>query len=127
VATRRTNVDDVLAAAVAAGKLLAEAARDAGVSERTLRRRLGEADFRARVAQIRATMIDQAAGRMSDMLAEAADALRQLLQSRSEGTRLTAIGKAFELALRLHDVEQVEARLRQLEEQVGATGGDEPC
>jgi hypothetical protein len=128
VATRRANVDDVLAAAVAAGKLLAEAARDAGVSERTVRRRLTEPDFRARVAEIRAGMIDVAAGRMSDMLAEAADALRQLLQSRSEGTRLTAIGKAFELALRLHDVQQVEERLRQLEEQVGGAAGDEgPC
>jgi hypothetical protein len=127
VATRRANVDDVLAAALAAGKLLAEAARDAGVSERTVSRRLAEPDFRARVAAIRAEMIDRAAGRMSDMLAEAADQLRRLLQSRSEGTRLTAIKSAFELALRLHDVEQIEVRLRALEEQAGGGAGDDPC
>jgi hypothetical protein len=54
-------------------------------------------------------------GRLADGMTGAADALRRLLSSRSEPTRLAAARALIELAVRLRDSVELEARLAALE------------
>jgi hypothetical protein len=62
----RTIADDALAAALAEGKTVRDAVVAAGVSERTAYRRLGDPAFRQKVSEIRARMLERAAGVMAD-------------------------------------------------------------
>ena len=67
--------DDALAAAVAAGTSIKDAARAAGVSERTAYRRQHDPDFRRRVAEIRSRFLSDAVGRLAAASTEAVSTL----------------------------------------------------
>jgi hypothetical protein len=69
----------------------AAAGRAAGVSERTVRRRLEDEDFRADVTRARAALVDRAAGRGAEALVDAVETLRVLMGSaQSEAVRVAA-------------------------------------
>lgn len=76
----RGGRDDAIMAALASGMTQREAARAAGVSDRTVRRRLAEPDFMQRIAEIRRGRLDQAAGLISARLTEAVSTLEDLLR-----------------------------------------------
>lgn len=108
---------DLIAVALAAGKSVAEAATAGGVSDRTVYRRLTDPAFKARVAELRAGMVDAAAGRLSEAMAGAALVLRNLMVTGAEeAVRLRAAAKLIELGLRVRDQVEIEARVRALEE-----------
>jgi hypothetical protein len=79
-----------LALELAQGKTNAEAAKAAGVSERTIYRRLAEPPFRRRVRAIRAEMLREAIGRLAALRNDAIDALAGLLKGAKEQVRLRA-------------------------------------
>jgi len=56
----RQNADDLLAAELAAGKTVRDAATAAGVAERTAHRRRTDADFKARIIGLRAALVYEA-------------------------------------------------------------------
>jgi hypothetical protein len=87
----RHNADSALVAALAAGMTYADAARVAGVSERTARRRMEDEPFRSQVTAARGDLVQRAVGRASDSLVEAVETLQDLMRSASsESARLGA-------------------------------------
>ena len=112
----RSNADDVLAAALAAGKSHREAAAAAGVSEKTTYRRLQDPAFRARVAELRSAMTAKALGRLTDGMTAASDALNKLVSHRDPNVRHKAATKVIELALKVRDQAELEERLARVEQ-----------
>ena len=112
----RKNANGTLVAALAGGATIAEAAERGGVSQRTVYRRLEDADFRAAVQQARAELVTQAVARLAEAGGEAVATLRALL---GEGTppavRLGAARAVLELGTRLRESEELERRLSELE------------
>jgi hypothetical protein len=68
VAGHRRDIDDLLAAELARGKTLQDAAESVGCGERTARRRWAEPEFKAKVAAIRAELIDRTSGTLAENL-----------------------------------------------------------
>lgn len=121
----RTDADDALAVALAAGKTAQEAAAAAGLSERTASRRQADPAFRQKVTDLRAQMVGRALGTLADGMAAAARTLRDLLEWESGAVRLGAARSLLELGAKLRDSVELEERVRQLEER-SAGAEDEP-
>src|SRR5262249_9159780 len=77
------------------------AARQANLAPRTAYRRLAQPGFRREVDGLRADMVGQALGRLTEGMTAAADTLRALLSARSESVRLAAARSILELGPRL--------------------------
>jgi hypothetical protein len=103
VAGHRRNIDDLLAAELARGKTLQDAAQAVGCGERTARRRWAEPEFKAKVAALRAELIDRTSGTLAENLNHATSTLRELLSDADSRVRLTAAVKLLELAVKYHD------------------------
>ena len=82
--------DGALVLALARGLTVRAAAAEAEIGERTAHRRLADPGFRRRVSVLRGELMDAAAGRLADGATAAADALRELLDSEADTTRLAA-------------------------------------
>jgi hypothetical protein len=120
----RRPADDLLAAGVAAGLSVQAAARKAGVSERTARRRMAEDGFRERVAELRQEVVRQSLGLAAEGLVDGLVTLRQLCrQAEGDGVRLGAARSLVEIGLQFVQLEDVQARLAALEE--ARQAGDE--
>lgn len=97
-----------------------QAAKEAGISKRTLLRWLSEPEFRAAYAQAKGDVLRTAtailtrnAGRAAKVLAEIFDAEPEAHQ----GGRVTAALGTIRLALDAFELESLEERLRKLESQ----------
>jgi hypothetical protein len=119
----RKNADSALIGALAAGGTAEYAARQAGVSERTVYRRLGEPDFRRRVDEARAEMIGRAVGTLALASQGAVATLVDLQKSGPPSVRLGAARAILELGTRLRETEEMERRLASLEALVGQRSG----
>ena len=117
----RKSTDDLLAAALAAGKSTQDAATAAGVAERTVYRRLIDPAFKARVTELRGAMLATAAGRLADGMGEAASVLRALLTDADANIRFRAAGKLIELGVKVIELTDLEQRLAALEQQTTDT------
>ena len=111
----RANADELIVAALAAGHTLQEAAETAGVSPRTVSRRLNDHAFKQRIQTLRGEMIGQAVGRMADGMSDAAATLRKLLKAKGESVRLGACRAILELGVKLREAVEFEERLATLE------------
>ncbi len=112
----RVNGDEKLAAELAGGATVAEASASAGVSDRTAFRRLTDPTFKARVVELRAQMVAEAAGRLSRNMTAAADVLAKLLKSEDEHVQHKAAVKLIELGLKVTELAELENRVRELEQ-----------
>jgi hypothetical protein len=81
----RRKRDPALLLALASGQTVRDAARSAGIGERTATRRVADPDFRRWVAELRAEMIGRALGQLPDGITEAAGTLRKLLAADGDG------------------------------------------
>ena len=113
--------DAALVLALAGGHTVRDAARLAGVGERTASRRVADATFRRWVVNLRSDMVARGAGHLADGMAEAAATMRSLLKSPTETVRLAAARAVLELGNRLHEAAELEARVRELEAQMDAS------
>jgi hypothetical protein len=114
----RHDRDEALVTALAAGASMAAAARHAHINERTLRRRLENPAFRARVDEARAALVCQAVGRLADVGTLAADKLHALLGAKSETVQLGAARSVLEYMLRGCETEVLARQLAELRAQV---------
>ncbi len=112
----RTAADDVLALAIAAGLTVADAAKQAGLGERTVYRRLQEPAFQRQVCDIRAAMVAQVSGQLVEASVAAVTTLRGLLDAESESVRLGAAKAVLELGAKFRESTELEARIAALEE-----------
>ena len=117
----RENGEPALIGALGGGDNVQEAARAAGVSERTVYRRLEHDTFRRQLAEARAELIARAVGVLARLSTTAATTLAGLLKAESESVRLGAARSVLELAVKLRESEELERRIAALEEQTAAT------
>ena len=117
----------MLAAQLAAGKTVRDAAAAAGVSEKTAHRRAGDPEFRKQVSGVRAGLIGSTAGILADGMAEAAGTLRALLADSDPNVRHRAAVKLIELGFRASELVDLEARVSGLERaEAEAEAGESP-
>lgn len=115
---RRGKADLQLIVLFACGHSVAEAAKETGVSERTIYRRLQEHDFVMAIADTRETLLDQALGKLMALMGTAADVLGTSLKSESEKARLLAVREIFVNGLRVRELVNHETRLAAIEKAI---------
>lgn len=108
--------EDILLAALASGSSVAEAARLAAMSARSVHRRLNDEKFRAELQQVRSRLIDGSLARLVGALDTAACTLAELLADSRPTVRLSAARSMFEIVCRLREQTEFEERLSKLEE-----------
>ena len=112
----RKKAEDQLLLTLACGATVEAAARQCGLSTRTVYRRLADPEVRRTLQTLRGDMVQRT---MSTLTAMGAEASRGLLELIKPGTapavRLSAIRTVLELGMRLREVVDLEERLAALE------------
>lgn len=108
----------MLVAALAAGATHKDAADQAGVSERTVRRRLDDPAFRRQVDDARAEMLTQAVAMLTHASVKAVRTLEELLASPIDFARLAAARAILEIGTKLRDQLDLSERLTALEQKL---------
>ncbi len=122
---RREAQDALILASLVAGFSYAEAAQEAGVSARTVRRRMSEASFAREVSRRRGERVHALAGRLLDASHGAVEVLRASLTSPDDGVRLRAAILILSAGVRIRHAAELEARLQALEDRQAARRLDE--
>lgn len=112
----RHDADAVLVQQLASGRTLTDAAKTAGVSVRTARRRASNPAFMRRVRKARAELLAEAGGRLVASLNAAVLTLSQLLVDDDPNVRLKASDKLITHATRVAELIDLEQRVRLLED-----------
>lgn len=114
------NPEDSIALSIACGLSRRVAATKAGVGLSTVQRRMADSNFRRRVKEIRAAMLDQSVGALVGASRTAVRTLKTLCRSgQNEFARLAAARAILELAgltQRAIDAEQTLARVEAMEQ-----------
>jgi hypothetical protein len=97
------------------------AANECGVSGRTLLRWLREPEFSASYRQAKSDLLTAATGRLRAAAGRAVGVLESVAVNRKApaGARVTASRAILELAMRSHELDDLEARITRLEENGG--------
>ena len=115
------RADAALLLALACGATVENAARKAGMSERTAHRRLADPSFRQQLSQVRNDMVERATGMMTAAALEAVKTLLALQDTAiPAAARLGAARAVIELGLKLREENNLGERLAALEEQMAA-------
>jgi signal transduction histidine kinase len=102
--------------ALVLGASAAEAGSQAGISERTVRRRLADPEFAAEVRATRRDLIDRAVGELAASALTAVRVLRELAQeAKSETVRSRSADRLLQRLRDLSEFSKAEARLADLE------------
>lgn len=101
--------------AVAAGRTVAECAAAGGVCEETVRRRIRDPKFMARVEKVRESWARLAFGRLFEGTLPACETLIKLLSSPIDSVKLGAAGKLTALVLQLGDLAKLQAKVAEFE------------
>jgi hypothetical protein len=105
-------------AALVARPSIEDAARAAGVGEKTLRRWMREPEFKATYLQVRWEGVHQAAGRLQHATGAAASIMLKLMTDPNvpAAVRLSAAESVFDRGIKGIELEDVDARLTALEQ-----------
>lgn len=126
----RSEADEVLAAALAAGDTFKSAATAAKVSEKTVWRRMRDATFAARVNELRAGFMRQAAGRLAQRMTMATDTLVELLADKDSNVRARAASAILQHGIRVVEITEMRQEILEIKAVVFAnrdqTGGVSP-
>ncbi len=117
----RRQPDETLLLALACGATVPNAARQSGLSERTIYRRLADPEFRQKMRESRAEMSQRALGMLTAASLEAVKTLLSLQKDNVQASvRLGAARAVLELGSKMRGDVDFEERLCALEErQVG--------
>jgi hypothetical protein len=115
--TKYKKAEDSLLLALACGATVETAARQAGLHERTVYRRLKHPDFQRKLRDVRSDMLARTSAALS---AAATEAVRTLLDLQKPGVqaavRLGAARAILEIGLKLRETVELEARIAALED-----------
>ena len=113
----RKKADDKLLMALACGASVEAAARECGLSPRTVYRRKLEPAFAQRLRQLRADMVSRTGGMLTAAGGESVKTLLELQKpSVPPATRLGAARATIELGLKVREVNELEQRIAALEQ-----------
>jgi hypothetical protein len=114
---RLTPRQEAAAIALASGCTVPAAARESGAGERTIKTWLASLPaFRRRIDELRAEMTRRSLGRLIGSMTSAADTLAFLARkAKAETVRLGAARAVLELAVKLRESVELEARIAALE------------
>ncbi len=116
---RRCGQDEVLVEALAAGMTYAAAGNQAGVSPRTVARRMSDTAFTARVAARRGEYLSVVTGQLATMGTEALQAIRAGLGAEKPADSLQAARLILSFGLRFRNETDVESRLADFARRLG--------
>ena len=122
---RRESQDERLIEALAAGRSYPEAGALAGVSGRTVARRMTEVSFARRVADRRGEQVVAIAGRITSLASEAVDAVRDCLDDPSARVRLAAARLLLDWALKVRQGEDLALAVAEIRQHLGLGDGDD--
>ncbi len=114
--SRAGKGDDLLVEALGKGRTQVQAAAFAGVSERTVRRRLEDPDFAARVRDARAEFTRAAAAQLGGLYEKAIGVLNDSLEDGDGKVRLRAAQVVLKTGPEFRAHGELEERLLALEE-----------
>jgi hypothetical protein len=113
----KQNADHLLLLALACGATIEGAARQSGLSEATVYRRLRDADFRRQIQELRADMVQRTAATLTAAGSESVKTLLALQQATiPHAVRLGAARAVLEMGLKLREAADLEQRLGALEQ-----------
>lgn len=119
---QRKKSEDPLLLALACGATVEAAARQCGLSDRTVYRRLQDPEFKRKLENVRADMTQRSAGMLT---AAAGEAVRTLLSLQKDAipaaVRLGAARAVLEIGIKLRQMVEIEQRLTELEVQVATS------
>ena len=116
VKNQSKKAHDVLLLALACGASVEAAASQAGLSPRTVYRRLATPGFRSQLSGLRADLVQRATGMLSAATLEAVKTLISLQEATtSAAVRLGAARTIIELGLKLREEGELSGRLAALE------------
>jgi transposase-like protein len=119
----KRGADQKLLLALACGATVESAARQTGLSESTVYRRLADAEFRGKLQALRADMVKRTSAALTAASSEAVRTLLALQQPTvPPAVRLGAARAVLEIGAKLREVAELEERLAALEEQAGVNG-----
>jgi hypothetical protein len=118
----KRDIDTAIVLALAAGGSVAGAARHAGCSEKTIRRRLADEKFREQVRRMRGELLERAIGRLSALGVKSADKLNELMDCDRKQVQLGAARAVLEYLFRGTELLEVEERLQAVEAALRARG-----
>lgn len=109
--------DEKILAALMASTTNAEAAKSAGLSLTQFYNRMRSADFRAKLAEARARLLDGATAALQARMGEAVDTMAEVMHDSDAPaqTRLNAADALLRNALRLSERADIADRLAELE------------
>lgn len=111
--------DETLAALLASGLSVPKAAKKVRLSERTLRRRLADAEFRRLLDGLKAEAVSAAAGVLGREMAASAEELVKLRRrSKDERVRLAAAKELLGAGAKVRQLEEIERQVTGLAERV---------
>ena len=113
---RRKAQDDILLDALASGRTYAEAGELAGVSDRTVARRMAEPAFARLVRDRRDEQVQTVAGQLSTMANAAVMAITSCLDDEDAKTRMAAGKLILELVLKFRHQNHLEVDVAEIRE-----------
>lgn len=118
---RREAQDEILVESIAAGLSYPDAGAAAGVTARTVGRRMTDPAFLSRVSQRRGERVSEITGRLSSMSADALGVLRDTMVEGRPADRLRAAQLTLTMLSRFRAESEIEERLAVIEGQLAGT------
>jgi hypothetical protein len=114
--SRRLVQDETIAAALATGRTYEEAGVLAGVSERTVARRMADPTFARTVAERRGQQVQVISGQLSSIADKAVKAVSECLDDADPRTRLAAGRLVLDLVLKFRHQNDLELAVAEIRE-----------
>lgn len=113
--SKECTKEQILAAKVAAGSTVRDAAKAVGWSESRAYRITGTSEFKRRVAELRTEAVAAAVGALSEAATEAVQALRAALQAEKPSDQINAAKAILASLATITELGELRARLDDIE------------
>jgi DNA-binding MurR/RpiR family transcriptional regulator len=115
----KTRLVERAVAALLSKPTIRAAARECGVSSRTLQRVMKQPEFESAYREAKYRLVREATAKLTANSGRAAEVLRRVFDDRkaTPGARVAAATQTIRLTLESYEIEELDRRIRALEEQ----------